>query len=47
MTMMDSSYFWQGKKIRLRATQRSDWEQWKLESTDSEAIRLMVCLVLA
>lgn len=41
MTMMDSSYFWQGKKIRLRATQRSDWEQWKLESTDSEAIRLM------
>lgn len=28
-------------KIRLRATQRSDWEQWKLESTDSETIRQM------
>ncbi|MFD0716830.1 GNAT family N-acetyltransferase [Paenibacillus sp. GCM10027626] len=41
MTIIDSSYFWQGTKIRLRATQRSDWEQWKLESTDSEAIRLM------
>ena len=41
MTLIDSSYFWQGTKIRLRATQRSDWEQWKLESTDSEAIRLM------
>ncbi|CAM3823752.1 GNAT family N-acetyltransferase [Marinicrinis lubricantis] len=41
MTMMDSNYFWEGTKIRLRATQKSDWEQWKLESTDSEAIRLM------
>lgn len=41
MTIIETSYFWQGTKIRLRATKKSDWEQWKLESTDSEAIRLM------
>lgn len=41
MANFKSNYFWQGSKIRLRATQRSDWEQWEMESTDSEAVQLM------
>lgn len=41
MTIINSGYFWQGTKIRLRSTQKSDWKQWKIESSDSEAIRLM------
>ncbi|WP_280921102.1 hypothetical protein [Paenibacillus turicensis] len=40
MTIIDSSYFWQGTKIRLRATQKSDWEQWKLESTEEKCLQL-------
>jgi RimJ/RimL family protein N-acetyltransferase len=41
MTNLSNEYFWQGPKVRLRATQMSDWEDWRIESTDSEGIRLM------
>jgi len=35
------NYFWQGKKVRLRAVRQTDWELHYQESTDSEGVRLM------
>ncbi len=34
-------YFWKGTVVRLRATQKSDWEDWRREQQDSDAVRLM------
>jgi hypothetical protein len=38
-----SSYFWQGRKVRLRAFKPSDWESKYQEFIDSGTRRILEC----